>query len=102
MDWVWSYIQSNNSVENQNFLVIFKFINERPEVSRIPPGAEVFLCVGAGVAAGLVGGAILGSLFGTDNDKDIKELNNNILKVDKKIHITNARLIYWLKMSQTP
>ena len=42
LDWIWSEIQGNVSIEQQDLLVSSQFISKRPIISRIPPGAEFF------------------------------------------------------------
>ena len=86
---VWSQIRSSNRTENTITTQAFEIA--RPD-SLTEVGVNQFLGVAAGLTVGLVGGGLIGSLFGSDHTEDINKLNNNLHKVDKKIKFTNNRI----------
>lgn len=69
------------------------YLGARPSVIRPSPDQQIFLGTAIVGAIGFIGGSLVGSLFGgEDNSDEINSLNDNIQAVNSKVRITNQRI----------
>ena len=90
-DRVWDRLATLNAT-GVTTTVTQAFLKERPQTSLLPPGAQVFLGVAIAGLAGLIGGSLLGSVFGDGNEEHIEALNKNMHSINKKVLFTNSRI----------
>ena len=103
---VWDVVETWEELESSqhaNPAVTQAFLANRPQPQNVPsfrpPGAVPDLFIGAlvgglgvGLATGLASGTILDAIFEKDNTEEIKTLNRNVQRVNKRIQFTNQRL----------
>lgn len=90
LDRVWTTIRAGS--ENNNLAAVLSFLDERPVAHTSTKKPALFLGPILGLAAGLITGGILGSIFKQDNSQAINAINKNLATLDQQVKFTNRRI----------